>query len=254
MYIDSHVHLSKKDYNDIDEVINRAKQKKVAYLIVSCCSMNEIKEGLNLLNKYENIFLTIGLHPSEADIYNEQDICEIKSIIEKEPRIVAIGEIGLDYYYGKDNKKKQKELFIKQLNIAKEINLPVVIHTREATNETIEILKNYNLKGVIHCFSGSLETANIYIKMGYKLGIGGVLTFKNSNLKEVIKKLDLTNILLETDSPYLAPEPVRGSKNEPANIPYIAKNMSIIKEVDEKELGQITFQNTIDVFDLNRFL
>lgn len=254
MLIDSHLHLSKRDYENVEDILLRAKKNEVNYLIVSCCSMADINEGLDLVSMYSNVFLSIGLHPSEVDYYNDDDIKEIKRIATDNNKVVAIGEIGLDYHYGKDSKDMQKQLFEKQLNIANELNLPVIIHTRDATEDTINMIKKYKLKGVIHCFNGSFETANIYIKMGYKLGVGGVSTFKNSKLNEVLEKVDISNILLETDSPYLSPEPVRGTKNEPSNVKFICQNLSRIKNIDYKETAQATFQNTVDLFDLNKFL
>lgn len=254
MLIDTHLHLSNSDYDNIEEVILRAKKSNVEYLIVSCCNMNDIKEGIVLLEKYDNVFLSIGLHPSEVDTYSDEDIYYIHNILSSNNKIVAIGEIGLDYYYGRENKELQKELFIKQLNLAQDLKVPVVIHTRDAAEDTINILRKYNLKGVIHCFSGSLETAKLYIKMGYKLGIGGVSTFKNSKLNEILKSIELSDILLETDSPYLAPEPVRGTKNEPSNIKYVCQNLSAIKDTDYERVAEVTSQNAIDMFDLSRFL
>ena len=254
MLIDSHLHLSKSDYDNIEEIILRAKSNGVNYLIVSCCSTDDIEEGLDLIKKYDNVFLAVGLHPSEVKTYNMEDINKIKQIAKNNKKIVAIGEIGLDYYYEKDTADIQKELFIRQLNLAQELNLPVVIHTRDATEDTINILKNYILKGVVHCFSGSLETLKIYAKMGYKIGIGGVSTFKNSNLKNILKEVDLTHLLLETDSPYLSPEPMRGTKNEPSNLKYICENLASIKQIEYNEVANTTSQNTIDLFDLNRFL
>ena len=156
----------------------------------------------------------------------------------------------MDYHYGKDNIDSQKKLFIYQLELAKKYNLPVVIHSRDATQDTIDILKSYNLKGDIHCFSGSLEIAKVYISMGYYLGIGGVVTFKNSNLYKVIEKIGLDNVVLETDSPYLSPEPFRGTKNSSKNIPIIANKISDILNIDVSEVSKITYSNAVKLFDL----
>ena len=251
MYIDTHLHLSKEDYEDIDRVIGNAKDVGVNYLIASCCTMNDIKQGINELLKYDNVFLSIGLHPSESLIYSDKDLEEIKRIIiNNKNKIVAVGEIGLDYYYGKENIQAQKELFKKQLAIAEDFKLPVVIHSRDATLDTIDILKQYKVRGVIHCFSGSYETAKIYIKLGFKLGIGGVVTFKNSNLKEILNKIDLSSIVLETDSPYLAPVPYRGERNEPKNIPIIANFIAASTKKDIKQIEKCTFNNACEMFDL----
>ncbi len=250
MFIDSHLHLTKRDYDKpVEEVVEDAKKSGVNTLIVSCCEMSDLEESLSLL-KYRDVFLTIGLHPCEADTYTDKDILKIEEVVKTNDKIVAIGEIGLDYYYGKENKDKQIELFKKQLDLAQKLSLPVVIHTRDAVSDTINILKDYKLKGVIHCFNGSIETAKEYLKLGYLLGIGGVVAFKNSKLYQVIEEISLRNIILETDSPYLSPD--RGKKNEPKNIPIIAARISEIKNVEIKEVADITTQNVMELFDLKK--
>ena len=252
MFIDTHLHLSDEYYDDIEVIVNNAKKSKVDYLIVSCCTMNEIKKGMRLIDSFDNIYITIGLHPSEVNNYSDEDIIKIFELITKNrKRIIGIGEIGLDYHYGKNDMDIQKELFIKQLNLAHKLNIPVVIHTRDAVEDTLSILKKFNLKGVIHCFSGSVEVAKEYIKLGYKLGIGGVLTFKNSRLSDVLKSIGISNIVLETDSPYLAPEPYRGQKNEPKNIPIIAEKIALLLNESIESVSKNTLKNTNDVFDLN---
>ena len=170
------------------------------------------------VEKYKNLYACIGYHPEVSNKIVEKDYEILEEMVKNNPKIVAIGEIGLDYYWNKDNKDKQREVFCKQLEIAEKLKLPVVIHSRDSINETYEILKKYKVSGVIHCFSGSLEMAKKFISLGFLLGIGGVVTFKNSKLFEVIEKLELTNIVLETDSPYLTPEPNRGKTNESSNI------------------------------------
>ena len=254
MFIDSHTHLSKNDYENIEDVVIRAKDNNVNYLIVSCCTKNDILEGLSLLEKYDNIFLTIGLHPSEADIYSENDLALIKDLVISNKKIIGIGEIGLDYYYGKENEDAQKELFYKQLKLAEELNKPVVIHSRDAVLDTQNMLNKFKLKGIIHCFSGSLEVANWYVKNEYLIGIGGVLTFKNSKLPAVVQELPLESIVLETDSPYLAPVPYRGSKNESKNIPIIAEEIARIKCISIEQVGNVTTNNVITLFDLSDLL
>ena len=250
MFIDSHCHLSKNDYDDIDKVIKDAKQNGVKYLIVSGCDKKSIDEVLELSTKYNNIFLTLGFHPSEANITTDEDVSYLKEIIKNNEKVIGIGEIGLDYHCVKDNKEKQKELFIKQINIAKELNLPVVIHSRDAFQDTFDILKEANHRGVIHCFSGNLENAKKFLSIGYFLGIGGVLTFKNSNLGETVKNIPIDRILLETDSPYLAPTPHRGEKNEPKYIPLIAQELAQKKEMDLDELDIIINKNIDEIFDI----
>ena len=165
--------------------------------------------------------------------------------------IVGIGEIGLDYHYGKENAELQKKLFHKQMVLAEKYHLPVVIHSRDATEDTIAVLKQYpNVIGDIHCFSGSIETAKIYISMGYKIGIGGVVTFKNSNLYKVVENIGLDSIILETDAPYLAPTPFRGSVNSSKYIPYIAEKIANILNISVDDVARITTENASWLFDL----
>lgn len=249
MYIDTHCHLSNEDYDDIDLVIKENRENGIDKIIISGCTRDTIKESLELIDKYTDIYATIGYHPSEADITTSEDLSLLEEQIQNK-KVVGIGEIGLDYHYGNDNKDKQIVLFRKQMELASKYKLPVVIHSRDATEDTINILKEYNVVGDMHCFSGSLETANIYIKMGYKLGIGGVVTFKNSNLYKVVESVGLENIILETDSPYLTPEPFRGKKNSSKYIPYIAQRISEILGCDLEEVAKKTSENACSLFDL----
>lgn len=251
MYVDNHCHIFKEYYDDIDNVIKEAKDNKVNTIIVSGCSKKDIQEGLELIKKYDNVYLTIGYHPDEVDNVNDDDIKELERIYKENKKVIGIGEIGLDYYWIKDNREKQLELFNKQLELASKLDAPIVIHTREATNDTINELKKFNLKGIIHCFSGSKETADIYLKMGYYIGIGGVLTFKNTNLKDTIKSIPINRITLETDSPYLSPTPHRGEKNYPKYIPLVAKTIADIKDISIEEVGKETTNNTKTLFDLD---
>ena len=251
MYIDTHCHLSKKYYNDIDKVIEDNQIALIDKIIISGCEKDEIEETMKIINNYNIVYATIGYHPDQADIITENDIKELENLVNSSKKVVGIGEIGLDYNYDDINKDKQKQIFEMQLKIAEKLSLPVVIHSRDATFDTIEILKKYKVKGIIHCFSGSLETANIYIGMGYKLGIGGVLTFKNSKLGEVVKEVSLNSIVLETDSPYLTPDPYRGKTNSSKYIPLIAEKLSQIKDVTINEVAKITTKNCYDLFDLD---
>ena len=254
MFIDTHCHLSKEYYNDIDKVVEDNKNAGIEKMIISGCEKKDLDETIELINKYDFIYATIGYHPDQVELINDQDLEYLKELIINNNKIIGIGEIGLDYHYDKEVKEKQKELFRKQLKMAEELKLPVVIHSRDATSDTIEVLREFNVTGIIHCFSGSLETANIYIKMGYKLGIGGVLTFKNSKLSEVIENVGLENIVLETDSPYLAPEPFRGKQNSSKYIPYIAEAIAKIKNISVAEVSRITLENTNSLFDLNKYM
>ena len=247
MLIDTHCHLVNEGY-DIEKVIRRASDTGVKYLIVSGSNKEDNKLNMELLNDYDNIFLSVGYHPSEALSITEEDYNFLEECLKNE-KVVAIGEIGLDYHYGKEDMKEQKELFRRQLDLAVKYNKPVVIHTRDAVLDTYNILKEYKLSGVIHCFSGSLEVAKDYINLGYYLGIGGVVTFKNSKLKDVIKEIGLDKIVFETDSPYLSP--LRGEKNEPANVKLICEFVSDLLNISFDETANTVSDNSMKLFNLN---
>lgn len=249
MFTDTHAHIYKEYYEDINEVLKIAKSNNVNRVIISGATQKNNEEVISLVKKYSNVYGTLSIHPEYALNYND---CNLKYIEDhlKYEKIVAIGEIGLDYYWTKETIEEQKILFEKQLRLAELYNMPVVIHSRDATNDTIEILKKFKVKGVIHAFSGSLETALIYVKMGFCLGIGGVVTFKNSKLKEFLKEIPLEYIVLETDSPYLTPHPYRGQKNEPKYIDTIALFVANIYGISKSQLSEITNANIARIFDI----
>ena len=247
MLIDTHCHLSYEDYENLDEIIKNMD----GIMIASGCNDKTNKEVLELVSKYGNVYGTLGIHPEEVDNINEDSFRFIEENINN-PKIVAIGEIGLDYYWVSDNKEKQQDIFKRQLDIATKYNKPIVVHSREAIQDTYDILKQYNLKGSLHCFSSSLEMAKQFIKLGYKIGVGGTVTFKNSKkLQEIVKEIDIKDILLETDSPYLSPEPFRGKRNNPSNTYFVAQKISELKDIDIKTVLDITSKNAIQLFDLN---
>ncbi len=248
MFIDTHAHVFKEYYENIDDLILNAKNNNIKIIINAGCDRTSNEEVINLSTKYDILYAAIGIHPESVLDYDNDDL----NFIEKhifDDKVIAIGEIGLDYSYSKDNKQKQIDLFERQLFIAQKYNIPVVVHSREATEDTINSLKKYKVRGVIHCFSGSLETARIYSKMGFYLGINGVITFKNCNLKEVYKSIDINKILLETDSPYLTPVPYRGKQNSPSHIIDIANFVKDIYGVSLDELSKITNENAYSLFD-----
>ncbi len=251
MYIDTHCHILKEDYDDIDKVI-REDFEIVDKIIVSGCEKKSIEEALELIEKYDNIYATIGYHPDQVDKVTDDDLVELEKLLDNK-KVVGLGEIGLDYHYEKDKRDEQIKLFEKQLKIAEKLDIPVVIHSREATQDTINSLKKYKVHGIIHAFSGSYETGLEYIKMGYLLGIGGVVTFTNSNLGDVVGKLGIEHLVLETDAPYLIPHPFRGRgmKNSSKYIPFIAKKVSEVTNVSLEDVGKITSKNAISLFDLN---
>lgn len=246
--IDTHAHIIKEYYEDIDSLVRDLQEKNVINVINCSTSIEDAKEIIELSKKTNNFLLpALGIHPEIVNDFDKID--ELEELINNN-KIVAIGEIGLDYYWNKENKEEQKECFNKLLDLAEKYNLPVLIHTRESIQDTFDILKTRNLKGIIHCYSGSYEMAKEFIKLGYKLGIGGVLTFKNSKLYEVIEKIDLEHIMLETDSPYLTPEPYRGKQNNPYNIYFVAKRIAEIKNIEIEEVIKETTKNATQLFDI----
>lgn len=248
MFCDTHCHLFQEYYEDIDGVIRLSKENGVDRMIVAGCDDKSNHEIMELINK-EEIYGTLGIHPEAVKNYTRKDLKYIEENIKNE-KIVAIGEIGLDYHYEKETREEQIELFEAQLSLAEKYHLPVVVHSREATLDTIQSLKKFKVNGVIHSFSGSLETAEIYIKMGFLLGVNGVVTFKNCNLKDVIEKIDLHNIVLETDSPYLTPVPFRGKQNDPSKVSIIADFICDLKDITREELAKITNENIKRIFDI----
>ena len=249
--IDTHMHIGYDFGIEPDEYVKNAKDNNVNILIASFCEKDDLKDVNIFTKEYDALYSCIGYHPEIANDISEEDYIVLEEMIKNNKKIVAIGEIGLDYHWNKDNKDIQKEVFRKQLELAERLNLPVVIHTREAIEDTYQILKEYKVRGVMHCYSGSLEMAKKFIDLGFLLGIGGVLTFKNSKLFEVIENISLDNIVLETDSPYMAPDPKRGTTNESANIPIIAKRLSEIKKIDIEKVALITTKNALTLFDLD---
>lgn len=249
MLTDSHCHLYKEYYDDIGNILEMTKEQGIARVINNGCDNNTNKEVLNLVDKYDNMYGTLGIHPEYVDNYTLDDISFIEKNLNNK-KIIAIGEIGLDYYYTKENKNKQLELFETQLKLAEKYNMPVIVHSREATLDTLTTLKKYKVVGIIHSFSGSIETAKEYIKMGYLIGVNGVVTFKKANIKEVIKEIPLEHLVLETDSPYLTPEPYRGKQNNPSHIIDIAKFVCNLKDISLEELKNVTNNNLNKLFNI----
>lgn len=247
--IDTHCHISIDDYDNIDELICKIKDAGITKVIVNGCDLRSNIEVLSLVKKYDIVYGALGLHPTELSDDNDKCIEFIMSHC-NDKKIVAIGEIGLDYHYDNYDKSLQIIYFKKQLDIAKKFKLPVIVHTRDAIQDCYDILSLYNLRGSIHCFSGSLEMAKRFVSLGYKLGIGGVVTYGNAkNIKEVVGELSLSNLLLETDSPYLTPEPYRNLKNDSSYIPLIAEKISLIKGVPVSSVAEITTKNANDIFE-----
>ena len=249
MYIDIHCHLDNNYYDDIEKIVENAKENNVKKLIYNGCNSKTNKEVIELIEKYQCVYGALGFHPTDLDDITDEDYIFLEDNI-KNKKIVAIGEIGLDYHYENTDKEKQKYHFIKQLELAKKYDLPVIIHSRDSIQDTYNIIKEHSVRGVLHCFSGSLEMAREFIKLGFFISVGGIITFKNAkNIIEVIKNIDLSYILLETDCPYLTPEPYRKNRNEPMYIPIIANKIAEIKNVSVEEVRDITTNNAMVLFD-----
>jgi len=249
MFTDTHCHLLSEYYEDINQILQDATKQGVNRFINAAYDETSIIEVVSLAKTLSGVYGVIGIHPSEAKRYEELDFSIVINNLNNK-NIIAVGEIGLDYHYGKEYAEEQKLLFRRQLEIASKYHLPVVVHSRDATADTISILHEYFVKGVIHSFSGSYETALEYISMGFVLGINGCITFKNNHLIEVIKKIGLEHIVLETDCPYLTPQPFRGQTNYPSNILLIAKYLAKNLNVSLSQIAKILDENTHRIFDI----
>lgn len=247
-FIDTHAHIYSEYYDDIDDIIKKSNDNNIKYIINAGCDVNSNEEVLKL-SKEKKINCVIGYHPEYASEITKKDLDLLENQI-KNNKILGIGEIGLDYHYEGYDKDKQLELFCYQLDLAQKYNLPVVIHSRDATEDTINTLKKYNVKGIIHSFSGSFETAKIYTNMGFLLGVNGVVTFKNCHTIDVIKKLGINYFVLETDSPYLTPTPIRGTKNYPGNVKLIVSFLCENLGITEDYLAKVTNNNALSIFDI----
>ncbi len=249
--IDSHSHINLKDFKeDMDDVLKRVKEN-LEFIINIGYDLRTSRESSKLSKDNENIYSTIGVHPHDASTYNTLVEEEFEKMILENDKIAAIGEIGLDYYRDLSPRDIQKEVFERQLTLAEKLKKPVVIHCRDAYKDTIDILKKYkNIEGIMHSYAGSYETAEIIMDRFY-FSFSGPVTFKNaSTLKEVVKKMPLNKILVETDCPYLTPEPYRGKRNEPSYVEYVAKEIARIKGVTFEEIVRITNENTKKAFKI----
>ena len=249
MYVDTHCHIIKQYYNNIDEVLDNASKAGVEKILICGYDLASNIEVLELAKKYDTVYAAIGFHPTDLDSF---DFSFLEQHI-NDDNVVALGEIGFDYHYDNDvdTKKRQIEVFKKQIELALEHNKPVIIHSRDSIIDTYNVVSSYsNLRGSLHCYSGSLEMAKLFVKRGFLLGVGGVVTFKNAKIvKDVVKNIDLKYLLLETDSPYLAPEPHRGEVNTSTYIPVIAEMVASIKEIDISDVATTTTGNAYRLFD-----
>ena len=253
MIFDTHTHYDDEQFEeDREEILLSMKENGVGAIANMGASMRGAKDSVALAKKYPFVYAAVGIHPDHAKELNEEEFAVLQRLATEE-KVVAIGEIGLDYYWDEPDREIQKKWFRRQLDLAKEVKLPVVIHSREAAADTIGILKEYDgdLTGVIHCYSYTKESAREFLEMGYSFGIGGVLTFKNAKkLKEAVSYIPMDRIMLETDCPYLAPEPSRGKRNSSLYIPYVVQVMAQLKGISEEEVIRITSENTERLFGI----
>lgn len=252
--VDSHCHLNFKDFEeDFDSVIQRAKDSNVRIMVSISTELEEIDRIIKISESYQNIYCTVGVHPHAAKIQNnlkEDYLIEMAS----NPNVIGIGETGLDFYYENSLKEDQIDSFIKHINVSRETQLPLIIHTRDADEKTCEILeseyKNGSFPGIIHCFTAGEDLAKRVIDLGFYISLSGIVTFKNaSELRETIKKIPLDRIIVETDSPYLSPEPMRGKRNEPSHVLHTAKYLADFYKKDENDFFAMTTDNFFKIFN-----
>jgi TatD DNase family protein len=252
MFIDTHTHLNFKAFaNDYGEVIERAKKAQVEYLICPSSNLETSKKAVEIAEKFPSVYAAVGLHAIHVKEETFDDEKFLK--LAQNKKVVAVGETGLDYYYDRSTAELQKEVFEKHLKLAQKVGKPVIIHSREAYEDVISVLSAQSMepKGVIHCYLGDWSTAQIFLEMGLNLSFTGIITFtKSHDLLNVIENVPLEKILIETDSPWLAPEPYRGKQNEPAFVAEVARKIAEIKKIDVDEVARVTTQNAIDLFEL----
>lgn len=254
MIFDTHSHYNDEAFKeDRDEVISSFKDNNISGAAIASAEFASIPDIIELCNKYDNLWLTLGIHPNDALSLTKDNRLQLEQLIEKH-KPVAIGEIGLEYHYLEPSREIQREAFIYQLGLSKKYDLPVIIHSREADQETFDILKEHapRKKGVIHCYSGSAELAREYVKLGWFIGVGGVVTFKNGRrLKETVEAIPLENIVLETDCPYLAPTPYRGKRNSSLLLPLVVEEIARLKNISTLEVETVTEANAERLYEIN---
>ena len=256
MIFDTHAHYDDKAFDqDRDELLKSMNEAGVAFIVNVGASIDSTRKALELAGKYPFLYAAIGVHPSETEGMTQDDLSWLKEKA-ADPKVVAIGEIGLDYHWPDPDKAIQKKWFEEQLQLASETGLPIIVHSRDAAQDTLEILKEWQkekMKGVIHCFSYTKEIAREYLNMDYYFGIGGVLTFKNAKkLIEAVEYIPMSRILLETDCPYLAPEPYRGKRNQSTYIDLVAERLAEVKKISKEEVLTITMRNAKEFYFCGR--
>ena len=248
--IDTHTHINYLEKITQEESVKNAAENGVEILLVPAASPEDVDTVPELVKKFDNVYGMLGVHPEDAEKWTDDILDKIREYSRSE-KIVAIGEIGLDYYWDKEHKDIQKDIFIKQVKLANELNLPISVHDRDAHKDTFDILKEYNKtsKVVLHCFSGSVEFARECLKEGWYIAIGGVVTFKSAyKMQEVAKSVPLDRLLLETDAPYLTPVPFRGKENQPAYVKYVAEEIAKLRGITSEEVAHATSENAKKIF------
>lgn len=254
MIFDTHAHYDDEAYDtDRESVLDSLSGSNVGRVVNVGAHLKGSRRSIELSQRYDFIFAAVGVHPDDAAEVDDEGIAALRNMCQNE-KVVAIGEIGLDYYWNKDNKEVQKRAFERQIELAAEMSLPIIVHSRDAAADTMEIVKKMNAGvngGVVHCFSYSPEIATEAVRMGFNIGIGGVLTFKNGKkLRETLEILPMDKIVLETDCPYLSPEPFRGQRNNSANIAYVIEEICRIKNLDRETVERITFENACRMYKI----
>lgn len=250
---DTHAHLDDERFDeDRKQLIEQIQKDGVSLVVNPGADMKSSRAAIKLAEIYDFIYAAVGIHPHDVKDITDEDLIELEAMA-KHPKVVAIGEIGLDYYYDNSPRELQREYFIRQIELANKLSLPIIIHSRDASMETHEILKEYkkDIGCVLHCFSQSLEMAKEYLELGCHLSFAGPLTFKNSNkLKEVARNIPLDKIFIETDSPYLTPQPYRGKRNDPSKVRYVAEELSNLKGISTEKIAEITMDNALKFFGI----
>lgn len=259
MFVDSHAHIDGTEYDaDRDEVVERARAAGVGTILnvgTGDPHSGTLERAVEVAEKYEGVYAAVGVHPHDAKLFNEQAAQRIQKLINESQRVIALGEIGLDFYYDHSPREVQREVFIKQLRLAREVGVPVIIHSRSADDETVEILRaewsGASCVGIMHCFGGTTEMALSVLELGFYISFAGNVTFKKAgNLREAAHAIPLERLLIETDCPFLTPVPFRGRRNEPARVVEVARCLAELRGIETEEMGRITTENFMRFFQL----
>lgn len=251
-FIDTHCHLNDESYEDVVSIVEACKEQNIDKMICVGFDLKSSIRAVELANEFDIVYAAVGIHPDSADEYNDEVESQLEALAKENKKVVAIGEIGLDYYWDKAEHSVQQDVFSKQIELAKRLNLPIIIHNREAFLDTMNITEKYApLKGVMHCYSGSVEMAEIYMKHGLHISLAGPVTFKNAKMpKEVAQAVPLNRLLVETDCPYLAPHPYRGKTNYPYYVNLVGQEVASLREISVEEFMEAEAQNVKELFGI----